>query len=144
SGSCISSIPRIGLSAQGHEHDISNAPLAKPVYTVPKINSLLGPVHADSGLAPAARRAGREGGWGAANTRRIRRIRRNRKEHGAAIGPSGGQPRESILRIRGTGLAGRIAASRVACLARPNGGSVPLALRPATHVRKPDICVNRP
>ncbi|WP_204524566.1 hypothetical protein, partial [Burkholderia thailandensis] len=41
SGSCISSIPRIGLSAQGHEHDISNAPLAKPVYTVPKINSLL-------------------------------------------------------------------------------------------------------
>ncbi|MCS6428455.1 hypothetical protein, partial [Burkholderia thailandensis] len=45
SGSCISSIPRIGLSAQGHEHDISNAPLAKPVYTVPKINSLLGAVY---------------------------------------------------------------------------------------------------
>ncbi|MET1474880.1 hypothetical protein ABXL37_11495, partial [Burkholderia sola] len=42
SGSCISSIPRIGLSAQGHEHDISNAPPAKPVYTVPKFNSLLG------------------------------------------------------------------------------------------------------
>ncbi|WP_208458938.1 hypothetical protein, partial [Burkholderia sp. BCC0398] len=31
------------LSAQGHEHDISNAPLATPVYTVPNFNSLLGP-----------------------------------------------------------------------------------------------------
>ncbi|MBP0609944.1 MULTISPECIES: hypothetical protein, partial [Burkholderia] len=50
SGSCISSIPRIGLSAQGHEHDISNAPPAKPVYTVPKFNSLLGlsPDYVDS------------------------------------------------------------------------------------------------
>ncbi|MET1535333.1 hypothetical protein, partial [Burkholderia sola] len=26
----------------GHEHDISNAPLATPVYTVPNFNSLLG------------------------------------------------------------------------------------------------------
>ncbi|HEM7878105.1 hypothetical protein LGM58_02230 [Burkholderia contaminans] len=42
SGSCISSIPRIDSSARGHERDISNAPLAKPVYTVPKFNSLLG------------------------------------------------------------------------------------------------------
>ncbi|WP_208456334.1 hypothetical protein, partial [Burkholderia vietnamiensis] len=31
-------------SAQDHEHDISNAPLATPVYTVSNFNSLLGPV----------------------------------------------------------------------------------------------------
>ncbi|MCA8023686.1 hypothetical protein, partial [Burkholderia metallica] len=41
-GSCISSIPRIGSSAQDHEHDISNAPPFEPVYTVPNFNSLLG------------------------------------------------------------------------------------------------------
>ncbi|MDV2130599.1 hypothetical protein, partial [Burkholderia pseudomallei] len=29
-------------SAQDHEHDISNAPLATPVYTVSNFNSLLG------------------------------------------------------------------------------------------------------
>uniref|UniRef100_UPI00321856C8 glutathione S-transferase family protein n=1 Tax=unclassified Burkholderia TaxID=2613784 RepID=UPI00321856C8 len=37
-----SSIPRIGSSAQDHEHDISNAPPFEPVYTVPNFNSLLG------------------------------------------------------------------------------------------------------
>ncbi|MEN8518078.1 hypothetical protein, partial [Burkholderia sp. RS02] len=36
-----SSIPRIGSSAQDHEHDISNAPPFEPVYTVPNFNSLL-------------------------------------------------------------------------------------------------------
>ncbi|MHA7407548.1 hypothetical protein, partial [Burkholderia pseudomallei] len=30
-------------SAQDHEHDISNAPLATPVYTVSNFNSLLEP-----------------------------------------------------------------------------------------------------
>ncbi|MCA8421319.1 hypothetical protein QZM48_34635, partial [Burkholderia orbicola] len=38
-------------SAQDHEHDISNAPPSAPVYTVPNFNSLLGPVHANNGLA---------------------------------------------------------------------------------------------
>ncbi|WP_157656197.1 hypothetical protein [Burkholderia ubonensis] len=46
---------------------------------------VLGPVHANNGLALAARRAEREE-WDEANTERIR------KEHDAAIGPSGGQP----------------------------------------------------
>ncbi|WP_231755976.1 hypothetical protein, partial [Burkholderia sp. MSMB1552] len=41
SGSCISSIPRIALIAQGHEHDIHNARLSTPVYAGPKFNSLL-------------------------------------------------------------------------------------------------------
>ncbi|MDY7792518.1 hypothetical protein [Burkholderia ubonensis] len=45
----------------------------------------LGPVHANNGLALAARRAEREE-CDEANTGRIR------KEHDAAIGPSGGQP----------------------------------------------------
>ncbi|WP_157633587.1 hypothetical protein [Burkholderia ubonensis] len=49
--------------------------------------SALGPVHANNGLALAARRAERKE-WDAANTGRIR------KEHDAAIGPSGGQPLE--------------------------------------------------
>ncbi|WP_157653561.1 hypothetical protein [Burkholderia ubonensis] len=47
----------------------------------------LGPVHANNGLALAARRAEREE-CDEANTERIR------KEHDAAIGPSGGQPLE--------------------------------------------------
>ncbi|WP_175977157.1 hypothetical protein, partial [Burkholderia sp. BCC1047] len=34
-------------SAQDHEHDISNAPLATPVYTVSNFNSLLGPDEPD-------------------------------------------------------------------------------------------------
>ncbi|WP_232442987.1 hypothetical protein, partial [Burkholderia ubonensis] len=89
------------------------------VYTVSNFNSLLGPVHANNGLALAARRAEREE-CDEANTERIR------KEHDAAIGPSGGQPRRpaptnEFFLITGTCLAGRIAASGVACLARPNG-----------------------
>ncbi|WP_157379773.1 hypothetical protein [Burkholderia ubonensis] len=47
----------------------------------------LGPAPANNGLALAARRAEREE-WDEANTQRIR------KEHDAAIGPSGGQPLE--------------------------------------------------
>ncbi|WP_205488033.1 hypothetical protein, partial [Burkholderia pseudomallei] len=35
-------------SAQDHEHDISNAPLATPVYTVSNFNSLLAARHASS------------------------------------------------------------------------------------------------
>ncbi|MCA7988725.1 hypothetical protein, partial [Burkholderia vietnamiensis] len=34
-------------SAQDHEHDISNAPLATPVYTVSNFNSLLGPLEGE-------------------------------------------------------------------------------------------------
>ncbi|NTZ83679.1 hypothetical protein FCJ61_11875 [Burkholderia metallica] len=47
----------------------------------------LGPVHANNGLALVPRRAERKD-CDEANTRRIR------KEHDAAIGPSGGQPHE--------------------------------------------------
>ncbi|MBC8732719.1 hypothetical protein F6X39_31805 [Paraburkholderia sp. UCT2] len=50
-----------------------------------------GPVHANNGLALAARRAERKD-CDAANTRRIR------KEHDAAIGPSGGQPLEGFFK----------------------------------------------
>ncbi|MBF3752926.1 hypothetical protein ISG01_31045, partial [Burkholderia pseudomallei] len=35
-------------SAQDHEHDISNAPLATPVYTVSNFNSLLEAVEGDA------------------------------------------------------------------------------------------------
>ncbi|WP_221174121.1 hypothetical protein, partial [Burkholderia pseudomallei] len=38
-------------SAQDHEHDISNAPLATPVYTVSNFNSLIGPHNGFSGAA---------------------------------------------------------------------------------------------
>ncbi|ASE92399.1 hypothetical protein CEQ23_01740 [Burkholderia cepacia] len=74
----------------------------------------LGPVHANNGLALAPRRAERKD-CDEANTRRIR------EEHDAAIGPSGGQPHERIFLNRGTCLSAHIAASCVACLARPNG-----------------------
>jgi len=76
----------------------------------------LGPVHANNGLAlPPTKGEGKE--WDAANTLRIR------KEHDAALALCGWQPVNLFLKVRGTPLSGRLAASRVACLERPSGAT---------------------
>ncbi|RQU84011.1 hypothetical protein DF040_33450 [Burkholderia cenocepacia] len=71
---------------------------------------LLGPVHANNGLALAPSRAERKD-CDEANTRRIR------EEHDAAIGPAGGQPHERFSPNRGTCLSARMAASFVVAIA---------------------------
>ena len=95
-----------------------------------------GPVHANSRLALATRRAERKE-CDEANTRRIR------EEHDAAIGPSGGQPHKAFFDQGNVPY-------RAHCVVVPRCNSYGycasslLALRPVRHVRKPGISVNRP
>jgi hypothetical protein len=97
---------------------------------------LLGPVHANNGLALAARRAERKD-CDEANTGRIR------EEHDAAIGPSGGQPREGFFNQGNVPFRPHCGVGR-RLFGSAKRRSFLLALRAERHVRKPVISVNRP
>jgi hypothetical protein len=96
----------------------------------------LGPVHANNGLALAARRAERKD-CDEANTRCIR------EEHDAAIGPSGGQPREGFFNQGNVPFRPHCGVGR-RLFGSAKRRSFLLALRAERHVRKPVISVNRP
>ena len=106
---------------------------------------ILGPVHANNGLALAARRAERKD-CDEANTRCIR------EEHDAAIGPSGGQPREGFFNQGNVpfrphcGVGHRLSpkGTSFGAFGSAKRRSFLLALRAERHVRKPVISVNRP